>query len=139
METTNTGTIASMLDKGKLFLKAVVIFIMALGLWIPTFFVKEVIHEREGRQKEAIADISSKWADKQTVTGPLLRIPYFEDAKDEKGNAVLVKKMLSSLQMQWISVPLSSLKKDTVGSTRLWFTGVISLSAGGSTRYDGRN
>jgi len=92
METRNTGMIASLLDKGKLFLKAVIIFIMALGLWIPTFFVKEVIHEREGRQREAIADISSKWADEQTITGPILRIPYFEDAKDEKGNAVLIKR-----------------------------------------------
>ena len=49
---------------------------MAMLLWIPTNFIMEVVKEREGRQKEAIADISNKWAGKQVVTGPLLLIPY---------------------------------------------------------------
>lgn len=63
-------------DKGKLFIKSIVIFGIALFLWVPTFFIREMVNEREGRQKEAILDISSKWAGKQTVTGPLLMLPY---------------------------------------------------------------
>ena len=66
----------SIFDKGKLFLKVVVIFVMAFFLWIPTFIVREVINEREGRQQEAIEEVSSKWAGRQTVTGPILMIPY---------------------------------------------------------------
>lgn len=77
METTGPATgIASLLDKGKLFIKAVVIFIMAFFLWIPTLLIREVIHERENRQKEAIQEVGSKWAGKQTITGPILAIPY---------------------------------------------------------------
>ena len=66
----------SLFDKGKLFLKAGIIFVMAFFLWIPTNLIREVIKERAGRQKEAIEEVSSKWAGRQTVTGPILMIPY---------------------------------------------------------------
>ena len=56
----DTTASSSLFDKGKLFLKAIIIFIMALALWIPTYFIKGVINERESRQNEAIADISNK-------------------------------------------------------------------------------
>ena len=76
-ETTNTtNPVYTLLDKGKLFFKAVIIFIMAFFLWIPTNLIREVINERENRQKEAIEEVSSKWAGKQTITGPVLMIPY---------------------------------------------------------------
>jgi len=77
METTEpTAGSYSLLDKGKLFFKAVIIFVMAFFLWIPTYFIRGVINEREGRQKEAIQEVGSKWAGKQTITGPILAIPY---------------------------------------------------------------
>ncbi|TAL45161.1 MAG: cell envelope integrity protein CreD [Chitinophagaceae bacterium] len=92
METTETiNQSSSLLDKGKLFIKGIIIFGMALGLWIPTYFIMGLVKERKSRQKEAVADISNKWAGKQTITGPLLMIPYNEFTKDEKGNAVVVK------------------------------------------------
>lgn len=49
---------------------------MAFFLWIPTNLIRDVINERENRQKEAIEEVSSKWAGKQTITGPVLMIPY---------------------------------------------------------------
>jgi len=87
---TTTST-SPLFDKGKLFLKAVIIFIMALGLWIPTYFIKGVIGERESRQREAIADISNKWAGNQTVTGPVLIVPYLEDTKNSNGIPVVIR------------------------------------------------
>ena len=81
----------SLLDKGKLFIKAVIIFGMALGLWIPTYIIMGLVKERAGRQKEAIADISNKWAGKQTVTGPMLMLPYNVYSKDEKGVTIVRK------------------------------------------------
>ena len=81
----------SLFEKNKLFIKAVIIFFMALALWVPTNFILELIKERKGRQEEAVTDISNKWAGKQTVTGPMLMIPYNEFTKDDKGNAVVVK------------------------------------------------
>lgn len=77
METTDSKTILhSLFDKGKLFFKAAIIFVMAFFLWIPTNIIREVINERESRQKEAIEEVSSKWAGRQTITGPILVIPY---------------------------------------------------------------
>ncbi len=81
----------SIWDKGKLFIKAIVIFILAIALWIPTSFITGLVREREGRQREAIADISSKWAGRQTVTGPLLMIPYNSMIPDGKGGMSSVK------------------------------------------------
>jgi len=76
MDPYNNNSSSPLWDKGKLFIKSLVIFGIGLFLWIPTFFIMAMVKEREGRQKEAIADISGKWAGKQTVTGPLLMIPY---------------------------------------------------------------
>ncbi len=73
-------------DKGKLFIKSILIFVMALALWLPTYFILDIVKERAGRQKEAITDISSKWANKQTVNGPILMIPYNDVEIDDKGN-----------------------------------------------------
>ena len=91
MESTET-LIRSIWDKGKLFLKAAIIFVMALALWIPTNFIMSLVKERKGRQKEAIADISSKWAGRQTITGPILMIPYTVTEKDASGNTVIFKR-----------------------------------------------
>jgi inner membrane protein len=82
----------SIWGKGRLFLKSIIIFAMALALWLPTYLIMNVVKEREGRQKEAIADIGNKWAGKQTVTGPVLMIPYNDTGKDDKGNPVITKR-----------------------------------------------
>jgi len=77
METTESrNPVYTLLDKGKLFFKAVIIFVMAFFLWIPTNLIRDVINERANRQKEAIEEVSSKWAGRQTITGPILMIPY---------------------------------------------------------------
>jgi len=83
---------APLFDKQKLFLKGVIIFAMALFLWLPTNLITNLVNEREERQKEAITDISSKWAGKQTVTGPVLVIPYNVSEKDDKGAFAVVRK-----------------------------------------------
>jgi hypothetical protein len=53
METTESRTtVYSLLDKGKLFFKAVIIFVMAFFLWIPTNIIRDVIkEERAGKRK----------------------------------------------------------------------------------------
>ena len=92
METGSVTQTTPLFDKGKLFIKGIIIFGMALGLSIPTFFIMGLVKERQSRQKEAVTDISNKWAGKQTVTGPLLMIPYQVYSKDDKGNTVAIKR-----------------------------------------------
>ena len=54
------------------------IVIIGLLLLIPRNMIKELIHERQQRQTDAIYDVSSKWGYEQTITGPVLAIPYTE-------------------------------------------------------------
>jgi inner membrane protein len=68
--------------KTKVLVKALIIGLIVLILQIPTFYVTDLIKEREGRQREAIAEVSSKWAGRQNIAGPILVIPYREANAD---------------------------------------------------------
>lgn len=55
------------------------IFSMAFLLlfsMIPVAFIRELVRERQGLQNQASEDISQKWAGAQTVSGPILTLPY---------------------------------------------------------------
>lgn len=68
--------------KGKLLIKAFIIAGLVLLLMIPAMFVKELIEERESRQREAIAEVSSKWASDQNIAGPVVVLPYWQEEGD---------------------------------------------------------
>jgi inner membrane protein len=91
METTTVLT--TLWQKSKLLVKGIIIGLLVLLLLIPTYFVQNLISEREARQKEAFNEVSSKWAGRQNITGPVLVIPYHESKTDEKNSTVLVKKL----------------------------------------------
>lgn len=81
-------------------IKSIMVGFLILILLIPAAFIQELVRERQERQKEVIAEVSSKWASAQTVTGPFLLIPYNEAQKDEKGKIILVKRMIHYLPEQ---------------------------------------
>lgn len=58
------------------FFKMLVIFVLILVLIIPAVMVQDLIHERMLRQDEAVEEVSSKHAEEQTITGPILSIPF---------------------------------------------------------------
>ena len=57
--------------------KALLIGILVLLLLIPANMIMGLISEREQRQFEAKGEVSGKWGDAQTITGPVLVIPYY--------------------------------------------------------------
>ena len=69
-------------NKSKFLVKGLMIGALVLLLMIPTFYVQNLIEEREQRQKEAVAEVSSKWSGKQNITGPILVLPYMEALPD---------------------------------------------------------
>jgi inner membrane protein len=71
-------------QKSKLLIKGLLIGGMVLLLLIPAYFVQDLIREREQRQKEAFTEVSSKWAGKQNITGPVLVIPYIDSPGVQK-------------------------------------------------------
>jgi inner membrane protein len=74
----DTTVVQNVWQKSKLLVKAVIIGIIILVLQIPNYYVTELVKEREARQKEATAEVSSKWAGRQNVIGPVLVLPYWE-------------------------------------------------------------
>lgn len=61
-------------------IKAVLIGALVLFLLIPTTMTLGLINEREQRQNEATEELSAKWGREQTITGPVLVIPYKNDS-----------------------------------------------------------
>ncbi len=80
-----TNAPLSFWEKNKLIIKAFFIGILILALLIPTFSIMFLVREREGRRNEVVKEVSSKWADAQTLTGPFIAVPYLIETKDEKG------------------------------------------------------
>ncbi|MBN9297195.1 MAG: cell envelope integrity protein CreD [Filimonas sp.] len=64
----------------KILLKAVITGILIMAMFIPTIFVSNLVTERQTRQQEVVKEVSAKWANAQTITGPYILIPYTDGA-----------------------------------------------------------
>ncbi len=82
----------SIWQKSKLLVKGLMIGVLVLLLLIPTFFVTSLIEEREARQQEAVKEVSSKWAGRQNIAGPLLVLPYLHAAAPDSSGRVMREK-----------------------------------------------
>ncbi len=91
METTLQQTAKTVWQKSKWLIKGGIIGFMALLMLIPTFYVKDLIFEREKRQKEAAYEITSKWAGPQNLIGPVIAIPYWKTEGDTANKTYLAK------------------------------------------------
>lgn len=72
--------------KSSVTLKLVTIGILVLILLIPSSMILKLINERTDRMHEAVSEVSSKWGNNQTITGPVISIPYKAIVKSEKGD-----------------------------------------------------
>jgi inner membrane protein len=63
--------------------KLVIIGFLTLLLLIPGGMLKNLIEERQDRRDEVITEINSKWGDSQTLTGPIISIPYKKYHKED--------------------------------------------------------
>ncbi|RYY53943.1 MAG: cell envelope integrity protein CreD [Chitinophagaceae bacterium] len=86
-----TQTAARIWHSTKPLLKAFIIIAMVLLLLIPAYFVKELVLEREASQQEATREISTRWAGRQNITGPVLMVPYTETVNTPRGESVVKK------------------------------------------------
>lgn len=62
--------------KSNIIFKIFTIFILVLILLIPTVMVRSIIDERQYIQQDAIREVSEKWSNEQSLSGPYLSIPY---------------------------------------------------------------
>lgn len=47
--------------------------------------IQTLIHERQNRRNNAVSEVSEKWGQTQTITGPIVSIPYNEFYNTENG------------------------------------------------------
>lgn len=83
--------------RSSVMLRMFITMIVALLLLIPAMFVQDLVREREQRRNEAINEVSQKWGYAQTITGPVLTIPYKKAVKDEKGKIPICTKHLYAM------------------------------------------
>lgn len=57
-------------------LKVFFIGVMTLVMLIPTLFIMNLIHERQNRRTEASNEVLKGWGGEQTLSGPVLVVPY---------------------------------------------------------------
>ncbi|AEL25769.1 cell envelope integrity protein CreD [Cyclobacterium marinum] len=67
--------------KTNIYFKVTTITFIGLLLLIPTFMIENLISEREWTQDEAIREVSAKWGEEQTISGPFISIPYHRYVK----------------------------------------------------------
>ena len=68
--------------------KLISIGILIFLLLIPKSMINSLIVEREHRMEETIHEVTDKWSRKQTVSGPILTIPYKKYIEGEDGTNV---------------------------------------------------
>ena len=98
METTaETSTAGMVWQKSKWIIKGCIVGLMAILFMIPMLYVKNLIVEREERQREVTNEISSKWAGPQNIAGPVLCVPYNEINITNEGKSITTKYIASFL------------------------------------------
>src|SRR3954469_22917139 len=56
--------------------KLISIGFLVLILLIPSAWIQELMHERQNRAGDVVREVSSKWSGAQTLSGPILVVPY---------------------------------------------------------------
>lgn len=78
-------------ESNKLLIKGFVIGILILVMLIPAAIISDLVKERANRQQEVISEVSRKWAEPQTLVGPVLMLPYNARTTDSKGGTSITK------------------------------------------------
>ncbi|WP_230427305.1 cell envelope integrity protein CreD [Collimonas humicola] len=75
-----------------LLLKLLAIFVLTLLILIPLGLIRDTVQDRQQHRQEAIASIAASYAGGQTITGPVLVVPYKikidEVAQDAEGKKI---------------------------------------------------
>jgi inner membrane protein len=61
--------------------------LLILILMIPSSWIESLIEERQSRAESVVNEIAGKWSGEQTITGPILVIPFKKREKIDKGKA----------------------------------------------------
>ncbi|MES2478916.1 MAG: cell envelope integrity protein CreD [Bacteroidota bacterium] len=78
--------------KNRILIKSLLIGTLTLLMLIPASFIRQLVYEREQRKEEVIEEVSAKWAQEQTLTGPIIKVPYWDYSTLADKSIIKVKK-----------------------------------------------
>jgi inner membrane protein len=87
-------------NSNSILIKGIITGVLILVMLVPTFFINSLITERENRQKEVVKEVSSKWAEAQTLSAPFITVPYNTQFTDTDGKLKNVRTNLILLADQ---------------------------------------
>ena len=121
--------------KNSVGLKLTIVTILMLLLLIPASMIKSIIRERQSLTQTVLNEVSSKWAERQLINGPVLTIPLIYETKTDDDKIMNTTKFLyilpESLQVNGKVEP-QNLKRGiyevVVYKSHLDFSGTFNLS-----------
>lgn len=87
----STNSEEGFLQRNRNLIKGFLVSFLILMLMIPTFFITDLIRERQIRQEQVKQEIATQWGQKQTLSGPLLVIPYWKAERKQNGQVIQTK------------------------------------------------
>lgn len=88
---------ASFFEKNRLLIKGLLTGFLILLMLIPAALIGNLVNERQQRQEQVVQEVAGKWADAQTVTGPVLIVPYNYTYKASEDKIITVRKTIHLL------------------------------------------
>lgn len=79
------------LKRNRQVFKAGFVGFLILVLMIPTFFISSLIDERKERNNEVKRSIANQWSQAQTISGPVLVVPFLENGFDDQKRPMVRK------------------------------------------------
>jgi inner membrane protein len=76
MEPSNQITAPGFYNRNRILIKGLLIGFLVLIMLIPAALINNLVQERASRKLQVVNEVSKKWANEQTVTGPVLMVPY---------------------------------------------------------------
>ncbi len=113
--------------KNSVGLRMIIIAVLTLLMLIPVSFVESLITEREARREEAITEVSAKWGGSQTITGPILEIPYRNLVRQERTNDKGVVSSFMEEVTDYIHILPESLAVTTVLTPEVRYRGIYQV------------
>lgn len=96
-------------QSNRILIKGIITGALILLMLVPTFFISNLVTEREARQKEVVKEVSAKWASAQTLSAPFLVVPYNDTFVNSEGKTLPSKTQVillaNELKVKGIIVP----------------------------------
>ena len=95
----NVSQVQSVYERSNI-IRIVILACIALLLQIPIGMIEHTIQQRSTTKDEAVAEVTQKWGQAQTLIGPMLIVPYYHTIKNvdnQKAPATVVRRQATFL------------------------------------------